>query len=114
MPRQSREMVSDATVRQSPMGSEIAAAAYKLWLYRGCPVGSDQEDWFQAEAILHLFRRPSIPCGDTLAEPEMPADLVLEGGPGHWEIWEREWVCAHWVGDELDSGVALRCHQAAA
>ena len=27
----------------------IAALAYKLWQERGCPIGSDQEDWFRAE-----------------------------------------------------------------
>ena len=27
----------------------IAALAYKLWQERGCPNGSDQEDWFRAE-----------------------------------------------------------------
>jgi hypothetical protein len=106
-------MVSDATTRQSPIDSEIAAAAYQLWLERGCPIGSDQEDWFRAEATVHLFRRPPVSCCDT-PEPEMPAGLVLEGGLGHWEIWEREWVNAHWVCDELDSGVAVRCHQVAA
>jgi len=28
---------------------EVAALAYKLWQERGCPIGSDQEDWFRAE-----------------------------------------------------------------
>jgi len=27
----------------------VAARAYELWQERGCPIGSDQEDWFQAE-----------------------------------------------------------------
>lgn len=30
----------------------IAVRAYQLWLDRGCPVGSDQEDWFRAEEEL--------------------------------------------------------------
>lgn len=30
----------------------IAACAYDLWLGRGCPIGSDQEDWFRAEQQL--------------------------------------------------------------
>jgi len=30
----------------------IEALAYQNWLERGCPIGSDQEDWFQAEAQL--------------------------------------------------------------
>ena len=28
---------------------EIAALAYQYWQERGCPIGSDQEDWFRAE-----------------------------------------------------------------
>jgi hypothetical protein len=32
--------------------SEIATLAYQLWQDKGCPVGSDQEDWFRAEAML--------------------------------------------------------------
>jgi hypothetical protein len=31
---------------------EIATVAYQLWLDNGCPVGSDQEYWFRAEAML--------------------------------------------------------------
>jgi len=28
---------------------DVAALAYRLWHQRGCPIGSDQEDWFRAE-----------------------------------------------------------------
>ena len=35
-----------------PTQEQVAALAYQLWLQRGCPVGSDQEDWFRAEAQL--------------------------------------------------------------
>jgi hypothetical protein len=35
-----------------PDEAGIAALAYQLWLARGSPVGSDQEDWFQAESML--------------------------------------------------------------
>ena len=31
---------------------DIAVLAYKLWQQRGCPSGSDQEDWFRAEQEL--------------------------------------------------------------
>jgi hypothetical protein len=34
----------------------IAELAYQLWLARGCPNGSDQEDWFIAESILKSRR----------------------------------------------------------
>jgi hypothetical protein len=29
--------------------NDVAMLAHKLWLKRGCPIGSDQEDWFRAE-----------------------------------------------------------------
>ena len=31
---------------------DIAALAYQLWLQRGRPEGSSQEDWFEAERKL--------------------------------------------------------------
>ena len=30
----------------------VEAMAYQLWLQRGCPIGSAQEDWYRAEAEL--------------------------------------------------------------
>jgi hypothetical protein len=29
---------------------QISARAYELWMERGCPIGSPEVDWFQAEA----------------------------------------------------------------
>jgi len=84
------------------MPTDIAALAYQLWLERGGPMGSDQEDWFRAEAML-----TSAPCRDTRTESEMPAEFLWDG---HWEVWEREWVTARWVWDVRASraGVAHR------
>ena len=31
---------------------QIAALAYTLWQERGCPAGSPEDDWFQAEKVL--------------------------------------------------------------
>ena len=31
---------------------EIARRAYQLWEQRGCPAGSPESDWYQAEAEL--------------------------------------------------------------
>src|SRR5580698_9054923 len=85
--------------------SEIARVAYQLWQERGCPIGSDQEDWYRAEAMVENavvatceepFRRPSIPICDTLIVSEMLAEFPWEG---HWEVWERECVGARWVCD---------------
>ncbi len=93
------------SVPVNPTESEIATVAYRLWLDNGCPVGSDREDWFRAEAMLKnaraakredLLSRPSIPGCDTRNEPEMLAELRWEG---HWEIWESEWGGARWIWD---------------
>jgi hypothetical protein len=89
----------------SRIESAIATVAYQLWLDNGCPVGSDQEDWFRAEAMLKnafvakredLSTRPSIPRFDTRTESEMPAEF---GWEGHWEAWEMEWGGARWIWD---------------
>src|SRR5580704_716665 len=34
----------------------IAAVAYRIWRDRGCPHGSDKEDWFRAEQELKRTR----------------------------------------------------------
>jgi hypothetical protein len=31
---------------------DIANVAYALWQQRGCPEGSPEQDWFEAEAIV--------------------------------------------------------------
>jgi hypothetical protein len=36
------------------------ALAYQLWLQRGCPVGSDQDDWYKAELQLLQLRRAFV------------------------------------------------------
>ena len=35
-----------------PTPQQIEALAYQLWLERGGPLGSDQEDWYTAEGQL--------------------------------------------------------------
>ncbi len=45
-----------ATVAEQPA---IAVRAYELWQERGCPNGSDQEDWFRAEQELKGRRTQS-------------------------------------------------------
>ena len=100
----------------NPTENEIATVAYQLWLDSGCPIGSDQEQWFRAEAMLRnalvaecedLSRRPSIPRCDTRTESEMVAEFTSERWEGHWEVWEREWVGARWVWDVRPSGVGV-------
>jgi hypothetical protein len=54
--RTHKGITSEANIRTSrpvmPEETVIAARAYELWQERGCPIGSDQEDWFQAEQEL--------------------------------------------------------------
>lgn len=38
----------------------VEAMAYQLWLQRGCPIGSDQEDWYRAEAELTKANRANV------------------------------------------------------
>ena len=39
--------------KSSPTHGEIAALAYSLWEARGCPEGSPEEDWLNAEGALN-------------------------------------------------------------
>ena len=44
---------SDRTGRSRPENQEeTAALAHSLWQARGCPDGSPEEDWFQAQRVL--------------------------------------------------------------
>jgi hypothetical protein len=91
--------------------SEIATLAYQLWVDRGRPDGSDQEDWLRAEAMLknaiasnreRLEKGSSIPPCDTRTDPEISLELRWEG---HWEVWESEWGGARWTWDVVPPGV---------
>lgn len=37
------------SLNPAAMRDEIQALAYHLWIERGCPVGSPEVDWFEAE-----------------------------------------------------------------
>jgi hypothetical protein len=50
---------SEGTTVTSLGEVEIAVLAYQFWQERGCPIGSDQEDWFRAEETLKN-RRGSV------------------------------------------------------
>jgi hypothetical protein len=107
----SESVKTAATV--GPTESEIATLAYQLWQDNGCPVGSDEEDWFRAEAMLKnalvakcpdQSERPSIPRGEARTEFEMVAEFRWEG---HWVVWESEWGGARWIRDLPTRGVEV-------
>ena len=56
---------------------EIAILAYQLWLERGCPIGSDQEDWFRAERKLAGANRTDEKEERSMADTEEPASTML-------------------------------------
>lgn len=37
----------------APTHEDITTLAYSLWQARGCPEGSPEEDWFNAESALN-------------------------------------------------------------
>ena len=39
-------------MQKEPDQEETQRSAYQLWLERGCPVGSPEQDWFRAEKEL--------------------------------------------------------------
>src|ERR1022692_742621 len=92
LPESSTVSVSVKTaVTVSPTESEIATVAYQLWLDNGRPVGSDREDWFQAETMLKNALaakcKDPIPRRDTRTDSEMMVEFRWNG---HWEVWEME------------------------
>jgi len=46
---------------------EIAARAYEIWQSRGCPSGSAEEDWFQAERELKTQQTKSSSAAGALS-----------------------------------------------
>jgi hypothetical protein len=79
-----------ATATVGPTESEIATAAYQLWLDNGGFIGSDQENWFWAEAMLRNA------CHAAPTEAKIVVEMRWRG---HWEVWEMEWSSPRWVWD---------------
>jgi hypothetical protein len=58
MSRQSTHKINMVNSSEAPVDPEaVEAMAYQLGLQRGCPIGSDQEDWYRAEAELRDMNR---------------------------------------------------------
>ena len=65
----------------------VEAMAYQLWVQRGCPVGSDQEDWYQAEAELK-GQEPSEPTGGIVTTGSGDSeDLIRRPATGARASW---------------------------
>jgi hypothetical protein len=47
---------TEAKFIEPPEQDQIAALAYALWQARGCPEGSPEDDWLQAEQELTATR----------------------------------------------------------
>jgi len=45
-------VLESPAVEADPDHDSIAALAHQLWMARGCPVGSDLDDWYLAESML--------------------------------------------------------------
>jgi hypothetical protein len=51
-----KESASHSQISEAAMQEDIAKLAYVLWQQRGCPYGSPEFDWFEAE---HKLRESS-------------------------------------------------------
>ena len=58
--KRSQKPASSATL-SPPTHDQVAALAHQLWIERGCPEGSDMDNWLEAERILR-----SVPVERTL------------------------------------------------
>jgi hypothetical protein len=51
-PLQSATTTSSSSESELPIQQDIARLAYALWQERGCPAGSPETDWLEAERTL--------------------------------------------------------------
>jgi len=56
--------------------AEIAALAYALWRERGCPEGSPEKDWYQAQRL--LAERKARTKASKIDAPKLPAPVICE------------------------------------
>jgi len=86
-----RESIYEAKIASRPEPSvdhaAVEAMAYQLWLQRGCPAGSDQEDWYRAEAELYDALAGPVAWSQTVSSDAMRAgpapQLAGEATPRH-------------------------------
>src|SRR5215472_7327946 len=64
----------EETIREEAIREEaVAKLAHQLWIDRGCPHGSAEEDWYRAESLLRQDEKPSS------RRPVRPK--VMQAGP---------------------------------
>ena len=56
--------------------SKIRSYAYELWLARGCPNGSDQEDWFRAKEEVERQMNEAVYADAISEEPTLRSLLA--------------------------------------
>jgi hypothetical protein len=61
-----------ATMAETAQSADIATLAYQLWLARGCPEGSPEVDWYEAE------RKVRQQSGHS-AESQVSEPLLMRG-----------------------------------
>ena len=71
----------------TPEEDHIRVRAYYLWFDRGCPNGTDRQDWFAAKQQLHTAA--TLSASDTPA----PASAPATDAPPHFSI--RQTVAEH-------------------
>jgi hypothetical protein len=60
----------------------IRAKAHELWIQRGCPKGTAEEDWYRAEQILKAqVQRPIAAAVTDVAAPTNTGDSVRPKEP---------------------------------
>ncbi|PTY08507.1 hypothetical protein DB347_02695 [Opitutaceae bacterium EW11] len=68
-----------------PSHDDIAFRAHKLWCERGCPPGSEMQDWLEAERQLLIergYRKPDHPLKeDTIIPRGTMYDAFAEEAP---------------------------------
>jgi len=71
---------SEADVSVELDEEAVRAKAHQLWVERGCPEGTSDEDWYEAERILRESGQAAGPA-EAPAEPEPASDPRPEPEP---------------------------------
>ena len=57
--RAQADLTTGSPLPGTPDELDVATLAYRLWVDRGCPLGSPDEDWLEAERELQSRRSAS-------------------------------------------------------